>query len=1196
LLSDAFATRVLLPIEEGGALPHVSQGVFVPAELRSFAQKHFLRTLKLSGGHFKESWSRHILRLLLHEDSLLRVAPSGTSDGEGSGWQALFRRLQAAWERQAIRDPLVGHRLFVATATPTGADVLFRFVLGRPPGEKDNAAEAAKEGYPGLVRRLMLAPEFERNVLKPLGAGTPPAHVRQERLHEAQIEALHQVLGRPLGMLNDWPAELSRFLSQHRLIDALIGPLSDALPKQQAVGTAVRTMAASMAKSHFGPVVVQVEAGRVMLSVNPARLALPEDVRLTARLTTKAPGSLSLEVPLVAGAGGLHECHWVLPLVRNEPHTIEGRLEVFGPGDGQARLVAGESIFHEVTEASLAEAWAEGMEDVNRARFLADRARNTEAIVLLDALTRRMPGFDEALALRDVLRLIDGVATPASVLEEIARAAGGPMLRRLAAALHLRGGQMEAAAAELDELPESTELAWLMLALAAAGQMRGEPGEALLRIAPPWLWKQLARVLAAPERPHDLVAATLSILPAAQRTAVAEALVKAMALSFAGPNSVASLIQALSACGALGIDRLNKQAQAQGWLHLLLPTLAEMPPGSHRDVWIQLSVARRLQSMNRNVAALGFVERVLQSRPVEADALLMGATLKHRLGDTQAAIHFLERLLHKKPDDARLRQRVLTLELDLNKREPLRSRARADEMLAYFIEMRQRDLSEKPTDPQARFEYARAIAMADRFPEAILIVEELARGAPSNLDYKNEILRLGQLSGDHDAVLRWFERMTPDQHDERAVVFAVRAFRALGQPELAQTLLERNLHRDSAAIRREFVRNLFFVGEFESAMEAAGTAIAQSPGDLELRLLAAAANLEVGRADRASEHVEQARLGGGDRVYPLEMPLFRYAVTHKGGDTARAFECLDPMFVAMGVQPVRQDTGLGSRAFDQLMGNGRYPRYGGNFAPVFDGPKVSVIMTSYNVEDYVRTATRSILEQSYRNIELIIVDDSSTDSTPEILMDLERADPRVKIILKTTNDGTYVSKNMGLLQAQGEFIALQDSDDWSHPDRIARSVSVLMQRPEIVGLTTDWLRMTSDGDIVIKAGGQISHLCCISLVFRRKAVLGKVGFFDSVRIAADLEFIQRIALTFGSRSVPRLRWPLLFGRARSDSLTASEEFGISRTGFTEPRHLYHEHASHFHERIKAGSPAYLPFPMRARPFPAPNVILPNKGG
>ncbi len=138
--------------------------------------------------------------------------------------------------------------------------------------------------------------------------------------------------------------------------------------------------------------------------------------------------------------------------------------------------------------------------------------------------------------------------------------------------------------------------------------------------------------------------------------------------------------------------------------------------------------------------------------------------------------------------------------------------------------------------------------------------------------------------------------------------------------------------------------------------------------------------------------------------------------------------------------------------------------------------------------------------------------------------------------------------------------------------------------------------MTTAGDLVIKAGGQISHLCCISLVFRRQPVLEKIGFFDSVRIAADLELIQRIGLVYGQQSVLRLRWPLLFGRARSDSLTASEEFGLSRTG------LYRAASASTHDlfrgfptpRLPPVSPATCRSPWKKRAFDAPAIILPNK--
>jgi glycosyltransferase involved in cell wall biosynthesis len=251
-------------------------------------------------------------------------------------------------------------------------------------------------------------------------------------------------------------------------------------------------------------------------------------------------------------------------------------------------------------------------------------------------------------------------------------------------------------------------------------------------------------------------------------------------------------------------------------------------------------------------------------------------------------------------------------------------------------------------------------------------------------------------------------------------------------------------------------------------------------------------------------------------------------------------------------------------------------------------------MTAHNAAAYVETAVRSILEQSYRNLELVVVDDASTDGTPNILEELERRDARLRTILKTGNDGTYVSKNVGLFQARGAYVALQDADDWSHPDRLAKSVAVLEARPEVVGLTTDWLRMTSDGEAVVKAGGQNAHVCCISLVFRREPVLRRVGFFDSVRIEGDMEFIRRMGLAFGPNAVLRLRWPLLFGRSRSDSLTASEEFGLTRTGYTEPRRLYQAAYKAWHAAIAAGDASpLLPFPLRERPFTAPSIMLPR---
>ncbi|MBU8541082.1 glycosyltransferase [Falsiroseomonas tokyonensis] len=1200
LLSDAFAETVLGPLAAGRAPPQAARAAIVPEAPRRLAETHiFAGRLQLSGASFAEPWPRFLLRLLTHEDSALRLGAAGWQAAPAESAQTRLAELtQAALRAQAAQDPLLRHRVFTTAAAPLGVDTLFRYVLGRPPTARDNLQSSAREGYHSCIRRFLLAPEFDRNVLTPLRDGKPPQHAAQPPLEPGHLAMLQALFGRPEVPVEDWSAELMQFLGQADLITGLIGPTAALNPKQRAVASRLRAVvavadtAAAPGASRL-PVATRWRDGRVLVvHVDPAQVAMAEPLRCPMRLELTAPRVMALDFKPERIFRGLLEASVTVPLLALAPHAIEGELLLYPSDAPDAAPLARLPVYVEMPAEAIEAILARKKEELDRAGFLAHRGRTGDALKQLDAMLADAPAWAQPRALALSLRLISGTLDPEAALQEIAAAPRDPALSRLAVALRLRAGAAAEALRLLDSLPATTEPAWRVLQAVIRHRATGQAGNSLDGLAPDWA-QHLLLALFAPGARAAMPASALGALPPdAVRVALARGVVQAMAIAFLPPRTVAETVQAFDRAELLGLAQLCKDALAQEWMAQLLPALGLLPAESIPDPWVQLSAARVQQALGQFENAMALTEAVLRRKPAEMDALMLGATLKHRLGETEEAIRLLDRALLQKPKDARLSERVLALELDLNKREPLRSRQRADRLMAQLLEVRQRELAGAPGDVQTRYEYARTVAMAERFDEAIPILESLAEAAPEELRYKIELMRLGQLAGDHKTVLRWFRAMKPEERDERATVWAIRAHRGLGEVEEAQALLDDAGSRDSGQMQREYVRNLFFTGHFDRALEAAEAAIERAPADLELRLLAAAVNLETGNNARAAQHVDWTHRNGGAAAYPLEMPLFRYAVAHKAGDTPGALRCLDPMFARVGAQPVLLDRSQGAQAFDQLVGSGRHGRFAGPFPPVFDGPLVSVIMTSYNVETYLPTAARSILQQSYRNLELIIVDDASTDRTPQILMELERSDPRVKVILKTTNDGTYVSKNTGMLQAQGEFIALQDSDDWSHPDRLASSISVLLRRPDVMGLTTDWLRMTSDGDIVIKAGGQISHLCCISLVFRRAPVLDKVGFFDSVRIAADLEFIQRIGLTWGARAVPRLRWPLLFGRARSDSLTASEEFGISRTGFTEPRHIYHENSESFHARIKAGEPAYMPFPLRVRPFVAPKIILP----
>lgn len=96
---------------------------------------------------------------------------------------------------------------------------------------------------------------------------------------------------------------------------------------------------------------------------------------------------------------------------------------------------------------------------------------------------------------------------------------------------------------------------------------------------------------------------------------------------------------------------------------------------------------------------------------------------------------------------------------------------------------------------------------------------------------------------------------------------------------------------------------------------------------------------------------------------------------------------------------------------------------------------ISVIIPAYNVEDYIAECLDSVLNQTYKDLEIIIVDDGSTDKTPQILMDYAQKDPRIRV-LKQQNSGQSCARNRGIREAKGEYIIFVDSDDWMSSDNI----------------------------------------------------------------------------------------------------------------------------------------------------------------
>jgi glycosyltransferase involved in cell wall biosynthesis len=256
-------------------------------------------------------------------------------------------------------------------------------------------------------------------------------------------------------------------------------------------------------------------------------------------------------------------------------------------------------------------------------------------------------------------------------------------------------------------------------------------------------------------------------------------------------------------------------------------------------------------------------------------------------------------------------------------------------------------------------------------------------------------------------------------------------------------------------------------------------------------------------------------------------------------------------------------------------------------ASASDRPWVSVIVPAYNAESTLQTALDSILAQTWANLEVIVVDDCSTDGTPAIVTRYAERDPRIHLVEATANRGPYVSRNIGLERATGEFVTCNDADDWSHPSKIEIQVRNLRNNSDTVANMSSWVRMTDD----LKAhrrgnAGFFAQANVSSLLFRREPVRDALWCWDSVRFGADTEFWNRIRKVFGESSVEEMTPILSFGRCSGNSLTEHTTFGYP--GFAMgARREYRE--SYFHYFSSANNFRYA-FPQESRAFPVPRIM------
>jgi glycosyltransferase involved in cell wall biosynthesis len=215
-----------------------------------------------------------------------------------------------------------------------------------------------------------------------------------------------------------------------------------------------------------------------------------------------------------------------------------------------------------------------------------------------------------------------------------------------------------------------------------------------------------------------------------------------------------------------------------------------------------------------------------------------------------------------------------------------------------------------------------------------------------------------------------------------------------------------------------------------------------------------------------------------------------------------------------------------------------------------EDPLVSVVVTAYDVERYVGAAVRSALEQTFRRIEVIAVDDGSADRTPQILREIN--DPRLRV-LRLPHGGSPAALNAGVAAAAGRYIAFLDGDDLWRPGKLDRHVSWLDQHPE-VDMTFDWyLQIDEEGTKTglgsrrWQGGISFSQLlvdnvigCGSSAMIRREA-LSTASPFDLRYVAChDLDLYLRVALQ-RNNNICAIPASLTFYRRRAGQLSKRVE-------------------------------------------------------
>jgi len=194
------------------------------------------------------------------------------------------------------------------------------------------------------------------------------------------------------------------------------------------------------------------------------------------------------------------------------------------------------------------------------------------------------------------------------------------------------------------------------------------------------------------------------------------------------------------------------------------------------------------------------------------------------------------------------------------------------------------------------------------------------------------------------------------------------------------------------------------------------------------------------------------------------------------------------------------------------------------------GPLVSVIIPTYNRCNHLKRAIESVLAQTYEPFEVIVVDDASTDETPEMVLEIE--DDRIKFIRHETNRHVSAARNTGITHANGDYLAFLDDDDVWYPEKLIKQCQLLQRTPDSTKFVYCWMDIYDGENIVDELCPELSGdiflktlpsqpITNISTLLVEREAIEQVGNFDeSLPRGNDGDFIRRLSKSYTVDYVP----------------------------------------------------------------------------